>query len=716
MNSYETLAGTTILGESPFNVVSVNARSTATNPVLAFSRPSTNLSGSSAIILDSQATITQQGDATGSSTIDGIQFVLRNVSAGALAAAGTAGTANSDGITWNYNATTGRLSMTGTASIAAYQSLLRTVAYTPTGGNQTTTQAIDINLGRPVYRFENGHYYEFVSFTDLGIDPNNTSTNGTDPTVPSWNTAKTLAAGRTLLGLQGYLATITSAAEDSFVQQRLQGQGWIGASDAAVEGEWRWVTGPEGLENSGAGRQFWQGNGSGSVTGPNNYANWNSGEPNNFVLSVTDEDYGHYLATGKWNDYENTPRSRSSDQKVDGFVVEYGGFANDPNLVSTRVTFTLGVPTVPTPDFLFRDAPSGSTVVINLNENQVTTGERTRLAGTTGNTGVIAPDASWKIVGTADLNGDNRRDIVWHNTTSSETYVWFMGGALGNEIQATAPIVLGNSTTALRPQGWTPILFADLLGSSLPEILWVNQAQGVMGIWELNVPQTGAIPSTIQLTSSTVQQQGASAPFILGSGWQPYYGNFDGNAATKELFWHNSLTGAVGYWTLNGSVFTAKAIDGVVGFQQNIGSYKPVQVGDIDRDGKDDIVFQSGQFVAAWKMNGSTIAGLPTLLKNNDLGSPLNLVKGLVDIDLDGTKDLLIEAPASAALGVQGKYYSVIFLDSQTFSQRITDGFRLIKSGASIYDAGRPTINLEATVDFDLLNNGIPKPGYFSNS
>lgn len=711
MNSYETSALTTALGVSPLNIVPVNAFSTATNPVLTFSRPSTSLSGSSAIILDSQATITQQGDATGSSTIDGIQFVLRNVTAGALAAAGTSGVANSDGITWSYNATTGRLTMAGTASIAAYQSLLRTVAYTPTGGNQTTTQAIDINLGRPVYRFDNGHYYEFVSFSDLGINPNNTSTNGNDLTVPSWNTAKALAAGRTLFGLQGYLATITSSGEDNFVQQRLQGKGWIGASDAAVEGAWRWVTGPEGLENSGAGRQFWQGNGSGAVSGPDSYAGWDTGEPNDF----NNEDYGHYLATGKWNDYENTPRSRGSDQTVDGFVVEYGGFGNDPDLFRTRVTFTLGVPSVPTSDFLFRDTSSGLTVVINLNENQVISGGATRVAGTTGSAGVIAPDTNWKILGTFDLNGDTRRDIVWHHTLSAETYVWFMGGANGEEVQAGAPVVVGNATTAFKPTGWKPLLFADLLGNSRPEIMWVNEAQGAMTIWELNVAQTN-FPTTITFTSTDVTRQGSSTPFVLPKGWQPYYGNFDGNAATKELFWHNPLAGDVSYWTLNGSAFTSTTIEGGVGFQQNILTYKPVQIGDVDRDGKDDIIFQSGQFVAAWKMNGSTIAARPTLLKNNDLGSPLNLIKGLVDIDLDGTLDVVIEAPASTSLGIQGKYYGVILLDSQTFSQRITDSFRFISLGTSIYDTGSSTINLEATVDFDLRNNGIPKPGYFSNS
>lgn len=71
---------------------------------------------------------------------------------------------------------------------------------------------------------------------------------------------------------------------------------WIGATDKAKEGEWRWVDGT--LLSS-------------------TYTNWNSGEPNN---SGTGENYCQYYVSGstkgKWNDLNGT--------QVYPFVVQIG--------------------------------------------------------------------------------------------------------------------------------------------------------------------------------------------------------------------------------------------------------------------------------------------------------------------------------------------------------------------------------------------------------
>lgn len=139
----------------------------------------------------------------------------------------------------------------------------------------------------PVLWSGNGHYYEFVN------------------TGVSWTTARANALASTYLGMTGYLATVTSAAENTFLGT-LAADGWLGGSDAAVEGEWRWM---DGLE---AGQQFWQGGPSGSAIG---FASWNGGEPNN----LGGEDYLHRNG-GAWNDLPNGANR--------GYYVEYSASPN----------------------------------------------------------------------------------------------------------------------------------------------------------------------------------------------------------------------------------------------------------------------------------------------------------------------------------------------------------------------------------------------------
>ncbi|MEM8525738.1 MAG: cadherin-like domain-containing protein [Bacteroidota bacterium] len=162
-----------------------------------------------------------------------------------------------------------------------------------------------------LYFKQTEHFYEYVPF-------------GT-----TWDDAARRAAARQINGIEGYLATITSQAENDFIFERLRGNGWIGASDAAIEGEWRWVTGPEGRDENGKGLLFWLGEDEEGMPIEGTYSNWGvsrfSGvEPNN----LGNEDYAHFVfdllnffdesEIGKWNDFSR------NNPSIDGFIVEYG--------------------------------------------------------------------------------------------------------------------------------------------------------------------------------------------------------------------------------------------------------------------------------------------------------------------------------------------------------------------------------------------------------
>lgn len=216
------------------------------------------------------------------------------------------------GVTAAFNATTGVLVFTGTTTAANWQTILRAVEFRPT----TTTcyaqvRRITFVAGTVFYNPLTEHFYEYVSGSI------------------SWTNSKTSAEGRSYFGRAGYLATMSSEAENNFIWKLMSSDGWFGACDemsmvnaakgsnvyasqAAVEGKWHWVTGPE------KGTNFSNGNGT-PVTVSGQYAKWAGGEPNN----SGGEHYGQFYSSnlGQWNDLPNTT--------LPGYICEYGDMPGD---------------------------------------------------------------------------------------------------------------------------------------------------------------------------------------------------------------------------------------------------------------------------------------------------------------------------------------------------------------------------------------------------
>ncbi len=202
----------------------------------------------------------------------------------------------------------GYLEIKGIATAEEYQSAVRKVYYK----NISTVpnladRSFSISLLDADYLPQTKHFYRFVKKTDI-----------------TWKQARDSAASLQYYGLQGYLTTITSSGENDFIWTKIDGVGWIGGSDEAVEGDWKWVTGPE------AGTLFWRGLSNGTrINGE--YSFWSSGEPNN----SGDEDFAHINQNPdkeqkSWNDLPNP--GGGGYYQAQGFIVEFGGFEGEPEV------------------------------------------------------------------------------------------------------------------------------------------------------------------------------------------------------------------------------------------------------------------------------------------------------------------------------------------------------------------------------------------------
>ena len=256
---------------------------------------------------------------------------------------------------------------------AEIQRFLRSIVFYRNGVDQSKKQTISVVANK--VKLRDGmcavavdgtlHYYEYIKVDE-------------DAKLPSWYEAYAEAKTREFNGMHGYLATITTDAEQNYIYKYyaekdpadIQMQAWIGGMKTKLTslpdgkwdaGEfreewvdlgdpnnktanplattWYWTCGPE------AGKTFYVTDEEGhrcdtlgSTVADIQYNGWNTGEPNNkrttdsgsggkdhwtFQEYVTE--YG-YVAEGAWNDYGAYNQNHSL---MKGYVVEYSPYTND---------------------------------------------------------------------------------------------------------------------------------------------------------------------------------------------------------------------------------------------------------------------------------------------------------------------------------------------------------------------------------------------------
>jgi flagellin-like hook-associated protein FlgL len=182
-------------------------------------------------------------------------------------------------------------------------------------------------------------YYEVVRGPKAG------ATNG--ETI-NWTDARADALSRTFSGMQGYLATVTSSDENTFIFDKINADSWIGGTDNSLiintlpnsstsyttqddsNNSWFWVDGPE------AGQ---------AVT----WFNWAGGQPDDAAPGGGIPGREYYLqlrssagVAGRWNDLPNTAYTNGSWPIVTSYVIEYGGTAD--SFTDTSKTLLVGKP------------------------------------------------------------------------------------------------------------------------------------------------------------------------------------------------------------------------------------------------------------------------------------------------------------------------------------------------------------------------------------
>lgn len=208
------------------------------------------------------------------------------------------------GITAAYNDATGVLTLSGEASEADYEAALAGITYANTAGADAKEITVAItefaNNGDVVYF--NGSFYELVQ-QQLSADA-----------------ARAAAAGNTFAGESGFLLTITTEAEQNFINGIVENNGTIWLGGVKTDTFTGWAVGPE------AGQPF----------DDFAFTGFIGDEPNDdgdSAVAMSDGTAFGFVPLGGWFDVGATSGA------VEAYVVEYGGGAFT---TSTSTSLTVG--------------------------------------------------------------------------------------------------------------------------------------------------------------------------------------------------------------------------------------------------------------------------------------------------------------------------------------------------------------------------------------
>lgn len=166
----------------------------------------------------------------------------------------------------------------------------------------------------------------------------------------------------------------------------------------------------------------------------------------------------------------------------------------------------------------------------------------------------------WQIVNVADVNGDNKADLLWRNSRTGEFGIWLTDTST-------------NWATSYNVgTDWVLQTTGDFNNDGQADLVWRNTRNGLLGIWLMNgLNYTSTWSINVPLSWQVVN-----------------VGNFSGKGG-DGLLWRNS-SGEAAIWLLTDDGTKIDKAGVVSSYGVN---WQVAGVGDFNNDGKTDIIYRN---------------------------------------------------------------------------------------------------------------------------
>jgi FG-GAP-like repeat len=319
-------------------------------------------------------------------------------------------------------------------------------------------------------------------------------------------------------------------------------------------------------------------------------------------------------------------------------------------------------------NIVWYNSESGETQIWSMNDNRLVS--RGTVVDESGNFIPIGPP--WSIVGVGDMNGNGKSDIVWYNSESGETQIWFMND---NRLVSRGTVVdeSGNFIPIGLP--FSIVGIGDMNGNGKADIVWYNSESGETQIWFMD-------ENRLVSRGTVVDESGNFIP--IGPPWSIVgVGDMNGNGKA-DIVWYNSESGETQIWFMNDNRLVSRGT--VVDESGNFIPIEPpwsiVGVGDMNGNGKADIVWynsESGE-TQIWFMDENRLVSRATVIDENGNFIPIGLPFSIVGIgefkfrEIAEQKIRELYLNSGAHRGLFGFPLSTVQFDTQKAEQRFAGG------------------------------------------